>query len=132
MQFMMVVKSSGDCEAGRRRSDEVRASIGNYTQELRQAGALVELSRLHPSSKGARVKFSNGVRSVTDGPFAETKELIGGFWIIDAKSMEEAVAWAKRVPFAHGQSGEIEIEVRQFLEVEDCLPIPPIHRAAGL
>lgn len=131
MHFMMIVKSSKGCEAGRRSSGEVLAAVGNYTQELRKAGVLVELSRLHPSSKGARVKLSRGVRIVTDGPFVETKELIGGYWIIDAKSMEDAIEWAKRAPILHGEGEESEIEIRQFLEVEDCVPFQAIGRAVG-
>jgi len=123
MQFMMIVKSSRGCEAGKRTSDEVITAVGNYTQELRKAGVLVELSRLHPSSKAARVKFSKGVRIVTDGPFTETKELIGGYWIIEAKSMQDAIEWAKRVPILNAESEESEIEIRQFLEVEDFAPV---------
>ena len=84
MQFMIIVKSGKNCEAGKKPSDEVVAAVGNYTQELRKAGALVELSRLEGSSKGARIKFSGGKLSVIDGPFVETKELIGGYWIIQA------------------------------------------------
>jgi hypothetical protein len=122
MQFMMIVKSSRGCEAGNKTSDDVISAVGKYTQELRKAGVLVELSRLHPSSKAARVKLSKGVRIVTDGPFTETKELVGGYWIIETKSMEEAVEWAKRVPILHGESEESEIEIRQFLEVEYFVP----------
>jgi hypothetical protein len=122
MQFMIIVKSSRDCEAGKRPSDEVLAAVGNYTQELRKAGVLVELSRLEASSKGARIKFSGGNYLVVDGPFAETKELIGGYWIIQVNSKEEAIQWAKRVPAPHGLGEESEIEIRQFLEVEDFTP----------
>jgi len=129
MQFMMIVKSSRGCEAGKRTSDEVITAVGNYTQELRKAGVLVELSRLHPSSKAARVKFSKGVRIVTDGPFTETKELIGGYWIIETKSMEDAIEWAKRVPILNAESGESEIEIRQFLEVEYFTLVEAINRS---
>lgn len=128
MQFMMIVKSSRSCEAGKTTSDEVITAVGKYTQELRKAGVLVELSRLHPSSKAARVKLSKGVRIVTDGPFTETKELVGGYWIIEAKSMEEAIEWAKRVPVLNAESGESEIEIRQFLEVEYFTPAEVIDR----
>src|ERR1700676_3195260 len=117
MQFMIIVKSSRDCEAGKRPADEVLAAIGNYTQELRKAGVLVELSRLETSSKGARIKFSGGKPLVIDGPFAETKELIGGYWIIQVKSKDEAIQWAKRVPAPVSPGDESEIELRQFLEV---------------
>jgi hypothetical protein len=130
MQFMIIVKSGGDCEAGKRPSEELVAAVANYTQELRKAGVLVELSRLESSSKGARVKFSGGKQTVIDGPFAETKELIGGYWIIQAKSMEEAIEWAKRVPAPDGRGEEGEIEIRQFLAVEDFSPIVVFKGAA--
>jgi PhnB protein len=122
MQFMIIVKSNRDCEAGKRPNDEVLAAVGNYTQELRRAGVLVELSRLEASSKGALIKFSGGKPLVIDGPFAETKELIGGYWIIQVDSMEEAIQWAKRVPAPDGWGEEGEIEIRQFLAVEDFTP----------
>jgi len=121
MQFMLIVKTSGDVEGGCKSSDEMIAAVGNYTQELRKAGALVELSRLHPGSKGARVKLQGKDRIVIDGPFAETKEMVGGYWIIQANSMDEAIAWAKRAPVLEGRPG-CEIEIRQFLEVEYFFP----------
>ena len=127
MQFMMIVKTSGDAEGGCKASDDLVAAVLNYTQELRKAGALVELSRLHPSSKGARVKLQGKDRTVTDGPFAETKELVGGYWIIQANSMDEAIAWAKRAPVLEGKAG-CEIEIRQFLEVENFFPTLPVGR----
>jgi hypothetical protein len=130
MQFMIIVKSSRDCETGKRPSDEVVAAVGSYTQELRRAGVLVELSRLEASSKGARIKFSGGKHVVLDGPFAETKELIGGYWIIQVESKEEAIQWAKRVPLPDGRGEETEIEIRQFLEVEDFTPHAAFHGAA--
>lgn len=130
MQFMMIVKSGRDCEAGRKPSDEVIAAVGNYTQELRKAGVLVELSRLETSSKGARIKFSGGKPQVIDGPFVETKELIGGYWIIQVKSKEEAIQWAKRVPASTGPGEETEIEIRQFLEVEYFIPSFGVHGSA--
>ena len=122
MQFMIIVKSGRNCEAGKKPSDEVLTAVGNYTQELRRAGVLVELSRLEATSKGARIKFSGGKTLVIDGPFAETKELIGGYWIIEANSKEEAIEWAKRAPFADALGEESEIEIRQFLEVEAYVP----------
>lgn len=130
MQFMIIVKSSRNCEAGKKPSDELIAAVGNYTQELRRAGALVELSRLEASSKGARITFSGGKPLVIDGPFAETKELIGGYWIIQAKSMKEAIDWAKRVPCPDNRGEEGEIEIRQFLAVENFNPSAAFHRAA--
>jgi hypothetical protein len=129
MQFMLMVKTSGDSDCGCKSSDELMAAVGNYTQQLRKAGALVELSRLHPSSKGARVKLQGKDRIGTDGPFAETKELVGGYWIIQANSMEQAIAWAKRAPAPEGKAA-CEIEIRQFLEVENFFPAGYADRAA--
>ncbi|HTC63664.1 MAG TPA: YciI family protein [Candidatus Saccharimonadales bacterium] len=128
MQFMLIVKTSGDSGCGCESSEELSAEVGKYTQELRRAGALVELSRLHPGSKGARVKLQGKDRIVVDGPFAETKELIGGYWIIQANSLDEAVAWAKRAPAPEGKQ-ECEIEIRQFLDVENLFPAGLVGRA---
>ncbi len=124
MQFMLIVKTSGDVEGGCKSSDDLVAAVGNYTQELRKAGALVELSRLHPGSKGARVKLQGKDRIVIDGPFAETKEMVGGYWVIQANSMDEAIEWAKRAPVLEGKPG-CEIEIRQFLDVEYFFPAVP-------
>jgi hypothetical protein len=128
MQFMLMVKTSRESQDGCKPGDELIAAVGNYTQELRKAGALVELSRLHPSSKGARVRLLGKDRIVTDGPFAETKELVGGYWIIQANSMDEAIAWAKRAPVLEGKAG-CEIEIRQFLEMENFFPAGLVDRA---
>ena len=130
MQFMIIVKSGQGCEEGKEPSNEVIAAVGNYTQELRKAGVLVELSRLEASSKGARIKFSGGIPLVVDGPFAETKELIGGYWIIQVNSKEEAIGWAKRVPALRDRGEETEIEIRQFLEVENFTPSVAYRDAA--
>ena len=119
---MLIVKAGRECEAGRGPSGERRAAVAGYTQELRRAGVLVELSRLEPSSRGVRVRFSGGNRLVTDGPFAETKEVIGGYWVIQVKSKEEAIEWAKRVPTPNASDEDVEIEIRQFLNVEDFVP----------
>jgi hypothetical protein len=132
MRFMMIVKASKECEAGKMPSEELLGAMGKYNEELMKAGALLELSGLHPSSKGARVKFSNGKRTVIDGPFAETKELIGGFWMIQAKSMQEAIEWAKRAPAPHGEGQEGEIEIRQVFELEDFAPSAAVERAREL
>lgn len=132
MRFMMIVKSSKDCEAGKMPGEELLAAMGEYNKELMQAGVLVDLSGLQPTSKGARVKFSGGKTTVIDGPFAETKELIGGYWIIDVKSKAEAIEWAKRVPAPHGEGQEAEIEVRQFYEFTDFLPGKAVQEARQL
>jgi hypothetical protein len=122
MWFMMIVKASKDRESGKQGAKHLPPEIAKFNDDMRRAGVLVELSRLHPSSKGARVKFSGGKTAVTDGPFAETKEQIGGYWIIQVSSMDEAIAWAKRVPFSAVEGVEGEIEIRQFLEMEDFVP----------
>src|SRR5580658_7293823 len=121
MRFMMIVKASKDSEAGKMPSEELFAAMGKYNEELMKAGVLVDLSGLQPTSKGARIKFSGGKRIVIDGPFAETKELIGAYWIINVKSKEEAIEWAKRAPAPHGEGQEAEIEIRQFYEFTDFL-----------
>jgi hypothetical protein len=122
MRFMLIVKASQSCEAGKPLSQKASAAIAEFTEGLNKAGVLVELSRLEPSSQGARVKISGQKRTVVDGPFAETKELIGGYWVIEVQSMQEAVAWAKRVPDPHGDGQESEIEIRQFLETLSFTP----------
>src|SRR6202795_3248046 len=116
---MMIVKASKDSEAGKMPSEELLAAMGKYNEELMKAGVLVDLSGLQSSAKGARVQFSGATGTVIDGPFAETKELIAGYWIINVKSKEEAIEWAKRVPNPHGEGQEGEIEIRQFFEMED-------------
>src|ERR1700730_13078922 len=132
MRFMMIVKASKDSEAGKMPSEELLSAMGKYNEELMKAGALIDLTGLHPSSKGGRVKFSGGKRTVIDGPFAETKELIGGYWIIQVKSKEEAIEWAKRAPAPHGEGQESEIEIRQLFELEDFGPSEAVDRAREL
>ena len=133
MRFMMIVKASKDSEAGKLPSEELLAAMGKYNDELMKAGVLLDLSGLQSSAKGARIKFSGGKKTVIDGPFAETKELIAGYWIINVKSREEAIEWAKRAPNPHGEGQEAEIEVRQFFELEDFAPSAAIeqHRELG-
>ena len=120
MRFMIVVKADKNSEAGMMPSQELLADMGNYNEELAKAGVLLAGEGLHPSSKGARVKFSGAERTVIDGPFAETKELIAGFWLWQVKSKEEAIAWVKRCPMPHNT--ETEIEIRQVFEAEDFGP----------
>jgi len=119
MKFMMIVKANSDSEAGKLPGEELLTAMGKYNEELMKAGMLLDLSGLQPSSKGARIRISGGKRTVIDGPFAETKELIAGYWIIQVKSREEAIEWAKRVPAPHGPNNDSEIEIRQFYEIED-------------
>ena len=117
MRFMLMVKATEDSEAGVLPSEELLTEMGNYNDELVKAGLLLAAEGLHPSSKGARVQFSGNKRTVIDGPFAETKELIAGFWLIQVKSKEEAIEWVKRCP--NPLEGEAEIEIRQVFEAED-------------
>jgi hypothetical protein len=117
MRFMVMVKATEDSEAGVMPSTELLEAMGRYNQELANAGVMLAGEGLHPSSKGARVRFSGKDRTVVDGPFAETKELVAGFWLIQAKSMEEAIEWVKRAP--NPMEGESEIEIRQVFEADD-------------
>ena len=117
MRFMVMVKANEDSEAGVMPSKELLTEMGRYNEELVKAGVMLAGEGLQPSSKGARVRFSGKERTVIDGPFAETKELIAGFWLIQVKSMDEAVEWVKRCP--NPMDGESEIEIRQVFENED-------------
>lgn len=104
MRFMMLVKASKDSEAGVLPTKELLTAMGQFNEEMIKAGVLLSGDGLHPSSKGVRITFSGAKRTVTDGPFAETKELLAGFWLIQAQSKDEAIAWASRVPFADGET----------------------------
>ena len=132
MRFMMIVKANKDSEAGKMPSEELLSAMGKYNEELMKAGVMLDGAGLQASSKGARIKFSGGKRTVIDGPFAETKELIAGYWIIKVKSKAEAIEWAKRVPNPHGEGQEGEIELRQFFEMEDFAPSEAVDRAKEL
>jgi hypothetical protein len=120
MKVMVIVKASKDSEAGKLPSTELLAAMGKYNEELVNAGIMLTGEGLQPSSKGKRMSFGGKERVVVDGPFAETKELIAGFWIWKVKSMDEAVAWLKKCPNPHDESGEVEI--RPFFEMEDFGP----------
>ena len=120
MRFMILVKADKNTEAGVLPSEQLLAEMGKYNEELVKAGVLLAGEGLQPSSKGARVKFSGAKRTVVDGPFAEVKELIAGFWLIEVKSKKEAIEWVKRVPNPTGE--ESEIEIRQVFEAEDFGP----------
>ena len=117
MRFMVLIKANKDSEAGVLPSKELLTEMGKFNEELVKAGVMIAGEGLHPSSKGARVKFSGGKRTVIDGPFAQTKELIAGFWLWQVKSKEEAIEWVKRCPNPMGVEGEVEI--RQVFEAED-------------
>src|SRR5256714_9446292 len=115
MRFMVMVKASKDSEAGVMPDEKLLAAMGKFNEELVKAGVMLAGEGLHPSSKGKRVRFSGAERTVIDGPFAETKELIAGYWIWQVKSMDEAVEWLKRAPFGGGT----EVEIRPIFEAED-------------
>jgi hypothetical protein len=132
MRFMMIVKASKDSEAGVMPSEELLSAMGKYNEELMEAGVLLDAAGLQASSKGARVKFSGGKRTVIDGPFREAKELIAGYWSIQVKSRQEAIEWAKRAPNPQGPDKEGEIELRQFFEMEDFAPSEAVDRAREL
>ena len=117
MRFMVFVKASEDTEAGIMPSEELLTAMGQYNEELVKAGVLLAGDGLQPSSRGARVRFDGEKRTVIDGPFAETKELIAGFWIFQVKSLEEAIEWVKRCPAP--TEGTPEIEIRQMFEADD-------------
>ena len=128
MRFMIIVKATKDSEAGKMPPEDLLAAMAKYNEELVKAGVMLDGAGLQPSSKGVRVRYSGAKRTVIDGPFAETKELMAGYWIIQAKSKEEAIEWVKRVPNPHEEDGEIEI--RQLFELEDFGESPAIdhHR----
>lgn len=128
MRFMVLVKASKDSEAGVMPSEEMLAAMGKYNEELVKAGVMLAGEGLHPSSKGVRVRFSGTKRTVIDGPFAETKELLAGFWLWQVKSKEEAIEWLKRCPNPHGE--ETEVELRQVFETADFAESDPtgVHR----
>jgi hypothetical protein len=117
MRFLILVKASKDSEAGVLPDEKLLTEMGQFNEELVKAGVMLAAEGLQPSSKGARVKFSGAKRTVIDGPFAETKELIAGFWLWQVKSREEAIEWVKRIPNPTGQDGEVEI--RQVFEADD-------------
>ena len=133
MRVMMMVK--GDQVPGELPSEELLAAMGKYNELLTKADVLVDLAGLHPSAEGIRVKLSGGKTTVVDGPFAEAKETVAGYWILQVKSMDEAVEWAKRLPVEaaeHDYGQESEIEIRQIFELEEFGESPAIERAREL
>jgi hypothetical protein len=120
MRFLVMVKASAESEAGALPSTELLEAMGKYNEELAKAGVLLAAEGLQPSSKGARVRFGGSKRTVIDGPFTETKELVAGFWLWQCRSREEAIEWVKRCPNPTGEDGEIEI--RQVFEADDLRP----------
>jgi hypothetical protein len=130
MRYMMIVKGSPKTEAGVLPSEEQMAVMGKYNEELQKAGVLLDLSGLKPTSKAVKVRFSGGKRTVVDGPFTEAKEIIAGYWIIQVKSREEAIEWAKRIPAEAVEMAEVEL--RPFYELEDFAPGPAIDAGKEL
>jgi hypothetical protein len=119
MRFMMIVKANKDSEAGIMPEEKLIVAMTKYNEALAKAGVLLDLSGLQPSAKGARIKFSGGQRTVVNGPFADTAGLIAGYWLIQVKSRDEAIEWAKRAPAPFGEGKDGEIELRQLFELED-------------
>jgi len=115
---MVIVKANNDSEAGKMPDEKILTSMGKYNEELVKAGVMLAGEGLHPSSKGKRIRFSGNERTVIDGPFAETKELIAGFWLLQTKSLDETIEWVKRAPFGGGT----ELEIRQVFEAADFGP----------
>jgi len=128
---MVIVKATKDSEAGKMPGEEMLAAMAKFNEELVKAGVMLDGAGLKPTSQGARIRFSGNKRTVIDGPFAETKELIAGYWIIQVKNKAEAIEWMKRCPNPYAEDGEIEI--RQFFELEDFGESPAIdhHKAVG-
>jgi hypothetical protein len=131
MRFMVMVKATKDSEAGKMPSEELLAAMAKFNEEMVRAGVMLDGNGLQPSSKGARVRFSGDKRILIDGPFAETKELVAGYWILQCKSLAEAIEWIRRCPNPHNEGGEVEI--RQMFELEDFGESPAVdhHRQIG-
>ena len=130
MRFMVIVKATKDSEAGKMPSEEMLAAMGKFNEEMVKAGIMLHADGLQTSAKGARIKFDGDKRTVVDGPFAETKELVAGFWIIQVKNLDEAIEWMKRCPNPYNEDGEIEI--RQLFELEEFGPSEAVDRAREL
>jgi hypothetical protein len=132
MRFMMIVKATKNSEAGVMPEEKMIAAMTKYNEELVKAGILVDGAGLQPSSQGARIQYFGERVTVIDGPFAETKELIAGYWVINVKSKQEAIEWAKRAPNPYGEGAEGYIELRRFFELEDFAPSDAIDQAREL
>jgi hypothetical protein len=128
MRFMIMVKATADSEAGRMPEETLLASMATYHEALQRAGVLLDASGLHPSSQGWRVRYSKGARTVVEGPFADTTQLIGGYTVIQVRSREEAMEWARRFPAPSGEHADGEIEVRQIIDLDDLGPGQSMER----
>lgn len=127
MRFMLFVKGNEVTEGGAMPDEETLAAMTSYNEELAKAGVLLDLAGLQPTSKGALIAYSGKKRTITDGPFTEAKEVVAGYWLLETKTKDEAIEWAKRVPFEEGV-----VELRQVFELEDFEPSPTIDRAREL
>ncbi|HVH27203.1 MAG TPA: YciI family protein [Vicinamibacterales bacterium] len=125
---MIIVKGNAETEAGAMPPEDLFTAMADYHDQLARAGVLLDASGLQPTSKGARIKYSGGKRTVIDGPFAEAKELIAGYTLIQVKSRDEAMEWARRFPAPHGETAEGEIEIRQLFELDDFAPSAAVER----
>jgi hypothetical protein len=123
MRFMILIKADARSEAGEMPDEKLLTEMGKYNEELIKAGVLLDGNGLHPTSKGARVRFSGSKRTVVDGPFPAARDLVAGYWVIQVKSREEAIEWVKRIPNPDG--GESEVEIRQVFEASDFANLPP-------
>lgn len=128
MRFMIIVKANKDTEAGVMPEEKLMADMAAYHEELAKAGVLLDANGLQPTSKGARIRYSGGKRTLIDGPFAESKELIAGYTLIQVKSREEAMEWARRFPAPFGEGKDGEIEIRQLFELDDFAPNEAVDR----
>ncbi|TCG04695.1 hypothetical protein BZM27_39040 [Paraburkholderia steynii] len=128
MRFMIMVKATADSEAGKMPDEALLASMATYHEALQKAGVLLDASGLQPSAKGWRVRYAGGKRTVTEGPFAETRELIAGYTVIQVRSREEAMEWARRFPAPFGEQADGEIEVRQMFDLDDFEPSQSTER----
>ena len=128
MRYMIIVKATADSEAGAMPDESLLAAMAKYHEELARAGVLLDATGLQPSSKGWRVRYAGGKRKVVDGPFAETKELIAGYTLIQVRSRDEAMEWARRFPAPFGEQADGEIEVRQLFELDDFEPSASVER----
>ncbi|HSI60435.1 MAG TPA: YciI family protein [Ideonella sp.] len=128
MRFIIMVKATADSEAGKLPDDALIAAMASYHEALARAGVLLDGNGLHPTARGWRIRYSDGKRTVVDGPFAETKELLAGYTLIQVRSRDEAMEWARRFPAPHGEMAEGEIEVRQLFELDDFAPSESVDR----
>ncbi|MGH8797276.1 MAG: YciI family protein [Caldimonas sp.] len=128
MRYMIIVKATADSEAGKMPDESLLAAMAKYHEELARAGVLLDATGLQPSSRGWRVRYAGGKRKVVDGPFAETKELIAGYTLIQVRSRDEAMEWARRFPAPFGEQADGEIEVRQLFELDDFEPSASVER----